>query len=183
MRKLFFLIALFLSLPLAAQVYKYTDEKGVVHYTDKPPSKNAKPANLPPLHTYAPPPTSAKPEAATPAPEAPSGGGGFQVRITAPANESTSREASSEVAVSVDVAPPLPRGYTLRYYLDGAARSDAGDGTGALLTGVERGQHSIEVALLDPQGAEVARSAPVTVYMHQPALKRPAAAPPRPRPR
>src|SRR5690242_19267107 len=34
------------------QVYKWVDEKGVIHYTDKPPTQNATPAKLPPLQTF-----------------------------------------------------------------------------------------------------------------------------------
>ena len=156
-----------------------------MHYTDKPPSKNAKPANLPPLHTYAPPPAPARSEAAAPdtsKADQPANAR-YQVKVTSPVHESTVRDATSEIGISVDVVPSMPSDYSLVYFVDGAARTDKTGSTATLVTGLERGQHSIQVALYNGRGVEVARSPSVTVYMHQPAVKRPAAAPPRPAPR
>ena len=190
MRKLALLIVLALPLPLAAQVYKYTDEKGQVHYTDKPPTKGAKPANLPPLHTYKPLEASGASEAGGPATAEPAkpaaAAGGFEVRIVSPVADQTNRDASGTLQVSVAVSPALPDGYMLAYYVDGAMNGDPTPSTSATLSEVERGQHSISAAVLDPDGVEVARSAPVTVFLRQPTVKNPVGTrrpPPRPAPR
>ncbi|AXQ31326.1 DUF4124 domain-containing protein [Solimonas sp. K1W22B-7] len=184
MRNIILAIALFLSLPVtAADVYKYTDEKGIVHYTDKPPSKNAKPANLPPLHTYSPAPmgglsapTPSTPGAAEVAPIK------YELRITSPEPDQTNRDASGNLAVTVVVTPDLPDGYTLVYYADDQANGEPRTTTSATLSGLARGQHSIVVALIDKTGAEVTRSAAVAVNLRQPTVKAPVAAP-RPAPR
>lgn len=188
MRKLALLIVLALPLPLAAQVYKFTDEKGVVHYTDKPPSKGAKPANLPPLHTYKPlagPENSeggSVPSADTAKPAA--AAGGFELRIVSPVQNQTNRDASGNLTVSVEVSPGIPDGYQLVYYVNGAANGEPTVSTSTTLSGVERGEHSISVGLQDPDGVEVARSAAVTVFLRQPTVKNPVGTrPPRPAPR
>ncbi|MDM4771803.1 DUF4124 domain-containing protein [Solimonas sp. SE-A11] len=193
MRKLALLIALVLPLPLAAQVYKYTDEKGVVHYTDKAPAKGAKPANLPPLHTYAPvsapegseaggsTPAGAKPKAKA---ESAAVAGDFELRIVSPVQNQTARDASGTLAVSVEVSPGIPDGYRLVYYVDGSPNGEPTVSTSTTLSGVERGEHNLTVGLLDPEGKEVAQSAPVTVYLRQPTVKNPVGTrPPRPAPR
>jgi hypothetical protein len=197
MRKLALLIVLALPLPLAAQVYKYTDEKGVIHYTDKPPSKGAKPASLPPLHTYKP---LAPPEAdgsgsssvtggEAPAPaygdKGPAAAGDFTVTIVSPVPDQTNRDASGKLAVSAKVSPDMPDGYSLVYYVDGGRQGEPTVSASTTLTDLERGQHSISAGLLDPEGKEVARSAPVTVFLRQPTVKNPVGSrpPPRPAPR
>ncbi|PPE73414.1 hypothetical protein C3942_14200 [Solimonas fluminis] len=195
MRELALLIVLALPLPLAAQVYKYTDEKGVIHYTDKAPGKGAKPVTLPPLHTYKPlaPPESEGAAAsgaggndasAPPADKGRAAGGGdFTVSIVSPVPDQTNRDASGNLAVSVKVSPEMPEGYTLAYYVDGSPSGEPTASASTTLSGIDRGQHSISVGLQDPDGNEVARSAPVTVYLRQPTIKRVTPAPPRPAPR
>lgn len=184
MRKLFFLIALFLSLPLAAQVYKYTDEKGVIHYTDKPPSKNAKPANLPQLHTYEalPPATTATGDSTSPAPADQPKAGRYELKISSPAPDTTFQDSTSEVTVSVNVLPSMPDNHSLVYLVDGSPRTDKTGDTSTLVTGLERGEHSLQVALYNERGVEVARSPVVKVFMHQPTVQK-KKAPPRPAPR
>ena len=49
MRALALMLALIFALPAAAEVYRWVDENGVVHYTDKPPAPGAEPAKLPKL--------------------------------------------------------------------------------------------------------------------------------------
>lgn len=182
MRKLFFLIALFLSLPLAAQVYKYTDEKGVIHYTDKPPSKNAKPANLPQLHTYEALPSASSETAKPKSPADQPKSVFYELKISSPAPDTTFRDSTSEVGVSVEVVPSMPSDYSLAFFVDGVAQTDKTGSTSTTLGGLERGQHSIEAVLYNDKGFEVARSPAVNVFMHQPTVKK-KAAPPRPAPR
>lgn len=167
-----------LPLAVAAEVYKYTDEKGVVHYSDKPPGKGAKPANLPPLHTYSPLATTPKPESTTASPAA--AGGDFSLRVIAPEPDQTYRDPLGTVGISVAVTPEIPGGHGLIYFVDGAPVSgDPVTATSFTASGVERGQHTVEVSLVDGDGQEVARSAPVTIHLKQPIAK-PRPAPPKP---
>lgn len=178
MHKFCLLIALLVALPVSAEVYKYTDEKGVVHYSDKPPGKGAKPANLPPLHTYSPLPSTPPPDSAAASPAA--AAGNFSLRLIAPEPDQTYRDAMGTVGISVAVTPEIPSGYGLIYFVDGAPVSGPPVGaTSFTAAGIERGQHTVEVTLVDGDGHEVARSAAVTIHLKQPIARAPAA-PPKP---
>ncbi|HSW13542.1 MAG TPA: DUF4124 domain-containing protein [Solimonas sp.] len=174
MRKLCLLLSLsLLSLAAAAEVYKYTDEKGVVHYTDQPPSKGARPASLPPLQTV----PSDVIAGSRSEPDAPSrsraaaAAEAYSLSIVSPTPEQTFREPGGNVEVSVSVQPELQSGYGLMFYVDGApATPEPVAGTGVSLSGLERGAHAIAVALVDADGKEVTRSS-VTVYMKPPTVK------------
>ncbi|MDI3260650.1 MAG: DUF4124 domain-containing protein [Sinobacteraceae bacterium] len=152
----------------AADVYRWVDKDGVVHYSDKPPTPDAQPAQLPPLQTYkagAPPEFSATAEAsATPAP-APT------VKITAPPQEATIRDAEGRLDVAV--AAQLEAGEGIVYYLDGTpVNPQPTPSTTFVYTGIERGEHQVAAALVGADGRVLARSAPVTIYMKPPMVPR-----------
>ncbi|MBI3171227.1 MAG: DUF4124 domain-containing protein, partial [Hydrocarboniphaga effusa] len=122
MRALLFALLFLAAASASAEVYKWVDEKGVVHYTDQPPSQNARPAKLPPLQTYkegtkpkldrqASPDNGARqPVMASPA-----------LKISSPAPEETFRgDAQGQVPVSVQMTPALGDAQFLIYHLDGA---------------------------------------------------------------
>lgn len=154
----------------AADVYRYVDPDGVVHYTDKPPSKDAKPANLPPLQVVAPAvrPTPSGAVNALPELDPPL----VELSIASPAPEQTFRGDDRRLLVNVQTNRPLPDGYGLLYMLDGSPQNRTA--TRALsytLEGVERGEHLISVAAVDNRGREVARTAPVIVHMKPPTVQ------------
>ncbi|GAC1633533.1 MAG: DUF4124 domain-containing protein [Nevskia sp.] len=155
----FLLIAVF---PVAADVYRYTDDKGVVHYTDKPPAKDAKPAELPKLQTYKPsvPAAATDSSGATVEAKAPVAA----LRIVSPQPEETIRDAEGKI--SIVLATELQPGQGLVYYLDGKAQNrEPTPSTGYLVTGAERGEHQLSAAGVGDDGRELARAAPVTVFM------------------
>ena len=170
MRKLLAL-ALIAALPAAqAEVYRWVDKDGVVHYTDRAPSKDAKPAALPPIQTISSGSvnTSTAPEAAA-AVAVPA----YGVSITSPQPEETFRNADRPVAVSAAASKPLPPDGGYIYYLDGNAQNSVGMAGSFTLTGVERGSHLIAVAAVDGSGQELGRSAPVIIHMMPPAVSNP----------
>ncbi len=173
MRKL---LSIFVLLAVAATaaaqteepVYRYKDANGVIHYTDKPPNKEAKPATLPHLQTYQSQPASAKAKAAATKaaaakPSAPATGipvdPGFSVSIESPTPDQTIRDVNSDIAVSVSVMPGLVNGYGLVYALDGAVQNDTPtQDTAYSLKPAVRGTHTISVALVGPENKPVASS-------------------------
>jgi len=192
MRHAFAMLLLMACIPSAsAEVYKWVDEKGVVHYTDKPPSDNATPAELPPLQTYkggqVP---KLKPSAVEAKPKPPPPAGAMQVEIVAPEADENVRENEGNVPVSVAVVPALPPGHRLVYYMDGVAQALPTESTSYVLTNVERGSHTVSASVIDDAGNEVAAAPPVTFHMKatsalaprgfQPAPRAPSAAPPPP---
>lgn len=174
MRLLPILLLLILVLPVQAQVYRWVGADGVVHYTDTPPTKTAKPVKLPPLQSY-------QPGTDAEAPSSPVEGIGQTApttpttppapRITAPQSQATIRDAQHQVTVDVNVALKPDEG--LIYYLDGQAQNSTPTHlTHYQFNGVERGTHTLSVAITDADGKPLATSTPVTIYMKPPMVHR-----------
>jgi hypothetical protein len=149
----------------APEVYKWTDDRGVVHYTDKPPKKGAKPVQLPPLQSYESPAMPAPPPAA---PEAPPPAK-VSVQIVSPPAEETFRDTT--VPVAVVVSPSLASGQQLLYFLDSAPNGTPTVSTSRVFADLERGSHDIAVAVLDARGRELSRAS-VKVFLMPPVAKR-----------
>ena len=161
---LFLLLPLLASAAEKAEVYKWVDEKGVIHYTDKPPNDNAQPAKLPPLQTYkgGTTPNLSKFD------KGPQGGkatGAALVEVVTPAQDETFRSGERTVPVAVILTPPLNEGQRLVYMLDGTPQSTPISDTSFAFTGVERGTHAASVMLVDTAGNELASSRPVTFHV------------------
>lgn len=150
------------------KVYRYTDDNGVVHYTDKPPAKDAKPVELPHIQTYHSKHINTRPAAAPPVKEAPK----FELAINSPTPDQTVR-SGTDIAVSVSVLPGLVEGYGLVYSLDGAPQNEVPSGeTSYTLKGANRGDHTVTVALIGPKKDELA-STTITVHMLPPTVNKP----------
>lgn len=152
------------SLLMAAQVYRYTDAQGVVHYTDKPPSKDAAPTTLPPIQTF----KSSAAAKEIQAIEKKAAVKNFSLSIESPTPDQNYREPNPDVSVSVRVMPGLVGGHGLLYYVDGTLQNEAPSfSTQYTVQGLERGSHTIDVALVNAKREEQARSS-VTVHVKQP---------------
>jgi hypothetical protein len=146
------------------KVYRYTDSKGIIHYTDKPPAKDAKPVELPPLQTF--PSTGTVNLSAPTAPVKVAQQ--FTLAITSPTADNTFRDADEAIAIVVSVTPSMPLGYGMTFTSDGAPLHEGVlQQTSFSVAGLERGSHTITATLSDPQGQAVASSS-VTVHIKQP---------------
>lgn len=165
MRIVTLLIFAVLATAAAADVYRWTDDKGVVHYTDKPPAPGAKPLDLPPLQTF-----SASPAGSTAGAEPEAAPRPVTLRIVSPTNETTIRDPEGNVPVEVEVG--LQPGQGLIYSLDGTAQnSSPTPSTAYLFSGLERGEHRITVAVIAENGKELSRAS-VTVFLMPPTVLR-----------
>ncbi len=153
-----------------AQIYKTIDEDGNVSYSDLPAADGAsEQVEVQHTNTAAPPPTVApqrQPQATKEAPAAVS----YQPVITAPANETTIPMGPGNFSVSARVEPPLEAGAALQLYVDGNPEGVPQDSANWALTNVFRGAHDLEVAVVDMNGEELARSAAVRVYVLRPSV-------------
>jgi hypothetical protein len=173
------LLACLSSAAAAADVYRWVDDKGVVHYSDKPLAPNDRPASLPQLQTYN---HGGTPPGFQPAPAAPAAGAGaapaaasrsnaHAFAITSPAPDETIRDADGKFTVTV--AADLGPGQGVVYYLDGAAENkEPTPSTAFLYARVDRGEHALSAALVDANGSEIERAGPVTIYVKPPAVKK-----------
>lgn len=153
-----------------AQAYRWVDEDGVVHFSDRPvegaelvhlaeSNPNRRPA--PAARSYtAPVPAAAQDEAE---PEAP-----FRYEtliVTAPAAEETLWNIEGVLNVALDLRPALRAGDQVRVYFDGEARMVSG--TNFQIEEVYRGVHNLQAEIVDPTGNLMIRSLPNRFYVQQ----------------
>ena len=153
----------------ASEVYRYMDSDGVIHYSDKPPSKEAKPVDLPPLQLVSP---IVAPERTLSGAKAENDPQRVELSVVSPSPEQTFRGDDRQLRIQVQSERPLPEGYGLLYFLDGSPQNrSATRQMSYVLEGVERGEHLVSVAAVDAKGREVARTPPVIVHMKPPTVR------------
>lgn len=183
MYRLLIIIAFLLPVAAGAQtIYKTVDEHGNVTYSDTAPSgERTETVELPQVNTSEPPPAIARPapEPAADEPEGPQ----YDVSITAPGNETTVPMGPGNFSVSATVEPPLAGGNRLQLFMDGNAQGEPQSSGSWSLTNVFRGGHDLTVAVVDTEGARLAESAPIRVYVLRPSINYPNRQAPKPSPR
>ena len=100
-------------------------------------------------------------------------------RIAAPAEGEGLRANSGNFAVQVEVEPELRQGHRLRLLLNGSAQGDAQTSLTFRLTAVERGEHRLQLQIVDEDGGIVFEGESSTFHLlrHSKLHPRPAAAP------
>jgi hypothetical protein len=171
-----------------AEIFKWVDGDGNVHYGDQPDSAAAKPMKkLPGLSTYAPPIVQEQEEdvfegdSSVVVPSAPADKGTIQgyrsINIVSPEDQGTVRSSPGTVPVFIALAPVLRKGDYLKVILDGKPSKAKYQGTVINLQNVDRGEHRLAVAVYSRQGKELLRSDTRTFFLHRTIAK------PRPTPR
>ena len=175
--------AIFLLLMMAsaaqAEIYKWVDSAGNVHYGDQPETSKAKKMQkLPGLSTYAPPPV---PEPVKPQlketednqpvteEEAPPAKA-FSYReltIISPDDGGTVRSSPGTVSVFVALAPVLRKGDYLKAILDGKVLEKKYYSTVIQLETIDRGMHQLAVAVYDKTGKMLLQSQTVSFQLHR----------------
>ncbi|MGQ0657167.1 MAG: DUF4124 domain-containing protein [Chromatiales bacterium] len=138
--------------PADTELYKWTDEGGIVHFSDQP-GPGAEKIRVRDVPTIAAPPLQ---DIAAPKDTA-----GFHYQamaITSPPNNGTVRDNSGAVNVSVELVPPLRSdlGHSIRVSLDG--QTQGGAATQFAFANVDRGTHSVKAAVLDKAGKTLMHS-------------------------
>ena len=166
-----------------SQAYKWIDEDGIVHYSDRP-QEGAELIQLPRddrphSATQRPVPTRAQ----RPAPEPQDDANGYQsLSVASPGSEETLWNLEGSLNVTLNLAPGLKPGHRIRVYFDGQPRMVTG--TSFEIEEVFRGTHNIQAEVLDPTGKLMIRSETNRFYVQQTSVLNPArASPPRPTPR
>jgi Domain of unknown function (DUF4124) len=167
------LIAVLFVFPLLAvgQIYKTTDGKGNVVFTDKPPasSGSSERIELSPINSSAPPPEISRPAAPMDL-EAQAEPISYTVEILSPPTETTIPMGPGNFSLSASVAPQPQAGETLQLNVDGSPWGDPQSSSSWQLTNVFRGAHDLTVSVIDADGATLASSEPVRVYVLRPSI-------------
>lgn len=157
-------------------IYQSVDSQGNVSFSDDP-SANAKPVKLPPLPTYsAPSYNSALSDSSESDQEEPHNPY-KSLTIVQPEQEGTVRDNPGNVLVSTVSDPGLRSNDRLQFFLDGEPTGAPVKTPQAILSNVPRGEHQVEVAIVDNSGTELIRSSSVTFFLHRQTIYSPARQP------
>jgi hypothetical protein len=176
LKQLFFgIAAVLVTSTVCAQAYKWVDEDGVVHYSDRP-HPGAEQIQLPSFGrssatTRAPVPTTRRAPAASaataPATE-PTPFSYETLEVSSPAAEETLWNIEGVLNVTVTLQPGLQQGHQVRVYFDGTPRIVSG--TSFQIEEVYRGVHNLQVEVLDAAGKLLIRSLPNRFYVQANAI-------------
>ena len=158
------LVVLLLLAPftVCAQVYKWTDKDGNVHYSDTPQKTTDKPLDLPESMIYKAPP---KPRINLDKPKKKEPYKAYKTfKIASPQNDGTVRSAPGNMTVSLQVSPGLRSGHEVVVMIDGK-QVGKGKSTSVSVANVDRGTHSLSAKIVDGSGKTVASASAITFHM------------------
>jgi Domain of unknown function (DUF4124) len=163
--QLFLLLLALLALPavMGDNLYKWVDDQGNVHYSDKP-QPGATKLHLPKPTTFSAPETAgnAGSETKKPAPAPSASYTGFA--ISSPTADEVYWNVQS-VTVTVSLQPALKPGDTVTITLDGNSQGPGAD-TSATFDDLERGEHTVQATLQMAKGGSMSTK-PVTFYIQK----------------
>ncbi|MFQ5982125.1 MAG: DUF4124 domain-containing protein [Woeseiaceae bacterium] len=165
MRLLIAVAILFLAGSVLAQAYRWVDEEGIVHFSDRP-HPGAERIQLPSdnrvsFRRPAAPPPVARANARQPATE-------FnydRLEIASPAAEETLWNIEGVLNVSLNLSPELQDGHRIRVHFDGNPRLVSS--TSFQIEEVWRGVHNLQAEVVDATGKLMIRSVPNRFYVQQ----------------
>ena len=168
--RLFILVSILMAAgTVLAQAYRWVDDDGIVHYSDRP-QEGAERVFLPSdnrvTRRVAPTPVAA---AATSSSEQQPEPAAFQyesLAVSSPAAEETLWNIAGVLSVSLDLQPGLQRGHLIRLYFDGNARDPVAS-TSFQVEEVWRGVHNLQAEVGDETGQLMIRSATNRFYVQQ----------------
>ncbi len=166
MSKLVFVLCLLLAVGAAQaqKIYKYTLPNGDVVYSDKrPPVDQGEEIALEPLQSFSLPPPPPL-EDSTAKKNKPESDGYKAFKLTSPTNDATIRDAGGNVRVSLSLTPALRSGHSIEFMMDGQSIG-SGKSTSLTLSEVDRGTHTVQAAVKDSEGKEIARSNSVIFHL------------------
>ncbi len=158
------------------QAYKWVDEDGIVHYSDRP-HEGAERIQLPgsgrsTRSTYTPPARTRSTPSTTQQAE-PKQEKAFSyetITIASPAAEETLWNIEGILNVTVNLQPGLAQGHRVRVYFDGTPQMV--DSLSFQILEVYRGAHNVQVEILDQTGKLMIRSLPNRFYVQQNTIAR-----------
>ena len=152
----------------AGEAYVWTDDQGVVHYSDRPVPGARKIELAEPNTGQSPAPRRAETAGDDPTEETAETNAPFRYEtldIASPGAEETLWNIGGVLNVSLALNPPLQPGHQVRVYFDGNAQMVAG--TSFQLNEVWRGVHNLQAEVIDATGKMLIRSRPSRFYVQQ----------------
>jgi Domain of unknown function (DUF4124) len=172
--RIFILILLSASFAAtAAEVFRWTDDNGVIHFSDLP-QEGAEKITVEGAQTFsAPAPQRRERDSGSTADEQ----DGFSysaVNIVSPGSGEVLWNTGGSMKVSVNTQPKLKLGHTQMVYLDGQVAANLnGSQRSAELTGIERGEHTLTTEVRNADGDVVGTGNAVTFMVQQTSVQNP----------
>jgi len=165
-RPIFILLALLIAAGAFAEAYKWTDDDGVVHYSDRP-HPGATVVDIGESRPARPAPTTRATAASqnNDSPEHVPSTGYDSIEIASPAAEETLWNIESTLNVTLALSPALRPGHQVRVYFDGEPRMVSG--ASFQIDEVYRGVHNLQAEVIDETGQLIIRSRPSRFYVQQ----------------
>jgi hypothetical protein len=166
---LLFLFGLFAGAADAQEVYRWVDEDGTVHFSDRPVEgqEDVEEVNLPKAQTFSAPKTSAP--AKKDEPEKPDSVDGYrEVDIVKPTSDEVIWNTAGDIEVEVVVIPGLKANHSILLFLDDQMLDGKADGDLTFsLTEIERGTHALHAEVRDASGTALIKSSPINFTVQQ----------------
>ena len=145
-------------------IYKKTDDKGVVEFTDVP-DNNTKPIRVPPMNTYKQkklPSIKSKPLPAEVKE------GYTELSITSPLHDKIMRENSGKIVVKLEITPSLKTEHKIIVSIDGDSKT-AIKGTSSSVTfdNISRGTHTVQASIIDSQDKVIIKAEATTFHLRR----------------
>ena len=169
-RAIFLLLGLLAASAALSQAYRWVDENGVVHYSDRP-EPGAELIILPGYSAsrqrrgYQRPAATSRSTQSNQASLATASFSYERVEISSPGAEETLWNIEGILNVSVTVTPALKAGHQVRAYFNG--NGEIVSGTSFQIEEVYRGVHNLQVEIIDENGKLMIRSRANRFYVQQ----------------
>jgi len=165
-RTILLLLGLLAAAAALADTWTWTDEEGVVHYSDRPHPGAARIAIDDPNTSASPARRRANDPAGADGEEPAAGPFRYEsFEVASPAAEETLWNVESVLSVSLSLTPALQPGHQVRVYFDGTPQIVTG--TSFQLEEVYRGVHNLQAEVLDETGKMMIRTRPNRFYVQQ----------------
>lgn len=150
---------------LGSTIFKTTDEKGNVSFSDEsgPQSKKIElgPVNTQPFPQGSP-PAPRKKTATKPKYDS--------IAVVSPQHETTIPSGVRSVSVSVVTSPVLHPKHVIQLMLNGKSSGKATHALNFTLDNLHRGEHTLQANILDNQGKLIKSSKPIKLYVIRPKI-------------
>lgn len=154
----------------AATVWRWVDENGVVHYSDRP-VEGAEEIELTPAQSF--PSTRQAPRRTLPQQSTQASVPYQSFEVVSPAQEETLWNIGGTLQVQLALQPALRPNHRIDVLLDGERKNLSSTSTQLTVPEVFRGQHSLQGVVVDADGREVQRTSAITFVVQQTSVLNP----------
>ena len=173
MRVFILLLGLLVAVGALAEVFRWVDEEGVIHFSDRP-HEGAEIVTLLEAQTFSAPAAPSRRKKAEPETDSDEFVEYKGLRIISPGQDEVLWNTGGTVNVQVDPEPQLQAGHSVQLFLDGQmVNALAGGQRNFQLTEVFRGTHSLRAEIHDANGTGLFQSTAITFTVQQTSVQNP----------